>query len=270
VQQGNIVQLHRTVLRSGAEKTLVTLAFVLGVVTEPGYASEDGSPALSLAYLDPDRSNLIGSTDWRNAFDRESAVKHQAHADVANESERVFYTTLDELTPGDHAMVELGQISEFVRHAYPEAPGNNVAEKVIYLLEQEASIAEQHGLENQEPQEETKPSVDDRIFYGGPHPCSNCDGMIVKASVNQGGEEFDAPEGPIYPNTPWTPHACSGVKSVPAASVAESQDFAPPAQEGQERIPGTPSEIVGENTGEPQQTAEGTDTPNQASEAAGV
>jgi hypothetical protein len=135
VQQGNIVQLHRTVLRSGAEKTLVTLAFVLGVVTEPGYASEDGSPALNVAYLDPDRESLIGSTDWRNAFDRESAVKHQAHADVANESERVFYTTLDELTAGDHAMVELGQISEFVRKAFPDATGDNVAEIVIGLLE---------------------------------------------------------------------------------------------------------------------------------------
>lgn len=210
MQQGNIVQLHRTVLRSGVEKTLVTLAFVLGVVTEPGYASEDGSPALTLAYLHPDRESLIGSTDWRNAFDRESAVKHQSHEHVANESERVFYTTLDQLTVGDHALVELGQISEFVRKAFPDASGENVAEIVISLLDKDA----------EEPQEEPNPNIDDRVFYG-PHNCSGCDNLIVKAAVEQGGQEFDAPEGPIYPNTQWTPHVCSGVKSAPVASVAE-------------------------------------------------
>jgi hypothetical protein len=55
------------------------------------------------------------------------------------------------------------------------------------------------------------------IVYYGPHACENCyqDAlpgqpkpavMICKAAREQGGEEFDYPEGPIYPNTVWQPH----------------------------------------------------------------
>jgi hypothetical protein len=260
VEQGNIVQLHRTVLRSGAEKTLITLAFVLGVITEPGYASEDGSPALNVAYLDPDRANLIGSTDWRNAFDRESAVKHQSHEHVANESERVFYSTLDELTAGDHALVELGQISEFVRKAFPDATGENVAEIVISLLDKDKE--ESHG----DPREETPNPlpVDDRIFYG-PHNCGGCDNLIVKAAVEQGGAEYDAPEGPIYPNTPWKLHVCSGVKSAP---VAADKTETIPSMPAVELTEGVVPELVKVESAEG--STEGTDSPNQASEAAGV
>ena len=49
---------------------------------------------------------------------------------------------------------------------------------------------------------------DERVFYG-PHPCEACGGMICKAARAQGGEEFDYPEGPIYPNTEWKRHACT-------------------------------------------------------------
>lgn len=66
---------------------------------------------------------------------------------------------------------------------------------------------------------------DDRIFYG-PHPCEACGGMICKASRGQGGEEFDYPEGPIYPNTPWSRHACVPVNrpKVPAMTAPEAFD----------------------------------------------
>ena len=50
--------------------------------------------------------------------------------------------------------------------------------------------------------------MDDRVFYG-PHPCARCGAMIAKASYTQGGEEFDYPDGPIYPNTDWRRHNCA-------------------------------------------------------------
>ncbi len=49
--------------------------------------------------------------------------------------------------------------------------------------------------------------TDDRTFYG-PHPCQRCQKTIAKASYEQGGESFDYPEGPIYPNTVWVRHNC--------------------------------------------------------------
>jgi len=49
----------------------------------------------------------------------------------------------------------------------------------------------------------------ERIFYG-PHQCLDCGGIICKASYTQGGESFDYPKGPIYPNTDWKRHNCTG------------------------------------------------------------
>ena len=63
--------------------------------------------------------------------------------------------------------------------------------------------------------------MDERIFYG-PHPCEACGGMICKASRGQGGEEFDYPEGPIYPNTEWKRHACVPVNAVKQPFVTGS------------------------------------------------
>lgn len=56
--------------------------------------------------------------------------------------------------------------------------------------------------------------ADDRIFYG-PHPCKECGATIAKASHQQGGESFDYPEGPIYPNTEWKRHACAVQPNAP-------------------------------------------------------
>lgn len=55
--------------------------------------------------------------------------------------------------------------------------------------------------------------MDDRIFYG-PFACSDCTKMICKASYTQGGEVFDYPDGPIYPNTEWKRHNCAA-KGIP-------------------------------------------------------
>jgi hypothetical protein len=63
--------------------------------------------------------------------------------------------------------------------------------------------------------------TDDRIFYG-PYPCERCDKTIVKASRQQGGEEFNYPDGPIYPNTEWKRHDCSGEKASVAPSPQEN------------------------------------------------
>jgi hypothetical protein len=49
--------------------------------------------------------------------------------------------------------------------------------------------------------------MDSRTFYG-PHDCFSCGRKICKASNQEGGESFDYPEGPIYPNTQWNRHNC--------------------------------------------------------------
>ena len=56
--------------------------------------------------------------------------------------------------------------------------------------------------------------TDGRVFYG-PHECGDCGKLIVKASYTQGGEAFDQPEGPIYPNTEWHRHNCDQSKQAP-------------------------------------------------------
>lgn len=55
--------------------------------------------------------------------------------------------------------------------------------------------------------ESTGPS-DPRIIYYGPHACDVCGELICRVSLEQGGDKFDYPEGPIYPNTVWQPHSC--------------------------------------------------------------
>ena len=42
--------------------------------------------------------------------------------------------------------------------------------------------------------------------------------MICKLSIEQGGELFDYPETPIYPNVNWTLHDC------PAARAKQGKD----------------------------------------------
>jgi len=49
---------------------------------------------------------------------------------------------------------------------------------------------------------------DKGIIYYGPHSCSNCGRMICKMGTEFGGNAFDYPEGPIYPNSEWHPHVC--------------------------------------------------------------
>lgn len=47
-----------------------------------------------------------------------------------------------------------------------------------------------------------------RIVYYGPHACPNCAVSICKMGIEFGGNAFDYPSGPIYPNTEWHPHVC--------------------------------------------------------------
>jgi hypothetical protein len=49
---------------------------------------------------------------------------------------------------------------------------------------------------------------DQRIVYYGPHTCDNCGQNIVKMGREFGGNAFNQPDGPIYPNTTWRPHVC--------------------------------------------------------------
>lgn len=48
-----------------------------------------------------------------------------------------------------------------------------------------------------------------KVVYYGPHACENCGRMIAKMGKEFGGNAFDYPDGPIYPNTEWHPHVCN-------------------------------------------------------------
>lgn len=57
-----------------------------------------------------------------------------------------------------------------------------------------------------------------KIVYYGPHACPNCGAMIVKMGHEFGGNAFNQPEGPIYPNTEWHIHVCDPKKSKTPSS----------------------------------------------------
>jgi len=50
--------------------------------------------------------------------------------------------------------------------------------------------------------------TDNSFIYYGPYKCEGCGRMICKLAREQGGDAFDYPEGPIYPNTNWVLHVC--------------------------------------------------------------
>lgn len=59
-----------------------------------------------------------------------------------------------------------------------------------------------------------------RIVYYGPHECQNCGATVVKMGAEFGGNTFDQPQGPIYPNTEWHVHVCDPKKArTPAGTV---------------------------------------------------
>ena len=57
-------------------------------------------------------------------------------------------------------------------------------------------------------------TTDSSIIYYGPHPCPDCCRKICRVSISQGGETFDYPKGPVYPNTNWKLHVCTGKETV--------------------------------------------------------
>lgn len=58
------------------------------------------------------------------------------------------------------------------------------------------------------------------VFYG-PHACARgCGVTICKAAKDEGGKEYDYPEGIIYPNTRWKKHVCSKTEAAPAEASA--------------------------------------------------
>lgn len=44
--------------------------------------------------------------------------------------------------------------------------------------------------------------------YYGPHACGQCGLMICRMGSEYGSDSYTYPEGPIYPNTDWSPHVC--------------------------------------------------------------
>jgi hypothetical protein len=53
-----------------------------------------------------------------------------------------------------------------------------------------------------------------RIIYYGPHACENCGAMVCKMSIEFGGNAFNYPSEPIYPNTEWHAHVCDPKATV--------------------------------------------------------
>lgn len=69
-----------------------------------------------------------------------------------------------------------------------------------------------------------------KIIYYGPHECANCGQMIVKMGQEFGGNAFNQPEGPIYPNTEWHVHVCDSKKvTLKAAKDAGFNPLLPKA-----------------------------------------
>lgn len=64
-----------------------------------------------------------------------------------------------------------------------------------------------------------------KVIYYGPHACDNCGAEIVKMGIEFGGNMFDQPSGPIYPNTEWHVHVCDpkrvAMKPRPIPLVSE-------------------------------------------------
>lgn len=65
------------------------------------------------------------------------------------------------------------------------------------------SVVERHDTES------PSSGLDARIVYYGPYACGHCGASIIKMGSEWGGMAFTYPEGPIYPNTEWTPHSCA-------------------------------------------------------------
>lgn len=53
--------------------------------------------------------------------------------------------------------------------------------------------------------------TDRKLIYYGPHECQ-CGARICRVALEQGGEKFDYPQEPIYPNSVWKRHECPGPK----------------------------------------------------------
>lgn len=64
-----------------------------------------------------------------------------------------------------------------------------------------------------------------KVVYYGPHACENCGAMIVKMGHEFGGNSFNQPDGPIYPNTEWYPHVCDPKRMKPPMTMREVMDI---------------------------------------------
>lgn len=60
-----------------------------------------------------------------------------------------------------------------------------------------------------------------KIVYYGPHDCSNCGSSVVKMGIEFGGNMFDQPPFPIYPNTEWHVHVCDPKRVLKMAKKVE-------------------------------------------------
>jgi hypothetical protein len=61
-----------------------------------------------------------------------------------------------------------------------------------------------------------------KIVYYGPHPCTNCGQPVVRMGQDFGGNAFDQPNEPIYPNAEWHPHVCNPKNQPVETTVVES------------------------------------------------
>jgi hypothetical protein len=68
-----------------------------------------------------------------------------------------------------------------------------------------------------------------RIIYYGPHACDNCGRTVCRMGHEFGGNRFDYPNGPIYPNTEWHPHVCNPKDVQRFSDAVKAPNPGPPA-----------------------------------------
>jgi hypothetical protein len=93
-------------------------------------------------------------------------------------------------------------------------PGKNCVELLIDALwnMRAAPTPEPTGAECGQTQRDNRIleiTLDPALVYYGPHKCEGCGELVCRLALESGGEQFDYPSTPIYPNTNWTLHRCT-------------------------------------------------------------
>lgn len=108
-------------------------ATVIGIITEKACVGPNAEPALNLSYLNSDKTALLTTADWHNAFDRLFCVRHVTHDDIVQGRERYGYYLPESLEQQDC-------LAEYLMENFPadfeakDASAQGVAEVAIRVI----------------------------------------------------------------------------------------------------------------------------------------